>query len=177
MWARAAAGARAEAAGRRAADGLSEEKDDAAVPSELLAPLAPARRAVKHVLERLDPTDAPCSRGWGRRGWRRCWPTTCHAGKGGAVPLKLVDFLGSVQRLAWAKDNVCPWERRTCALRRSTRDRGNVAVGAGAGLPVGLEDLFTWAAGAGTCPSCSGPGITAARGMCGRAMAPLRVGR
>ena len=29
---------------------------------------------------------------------------------------KLVDFLGSGERLAWAKDNGCPWEARTCEL-------------------------------------------------------------
>jgi len=38
------------------------------------------------------------------------------AGMGGAVKLKLVDFCGSVEMLAWAKDNGCPWEGRTCAL-------------------------------------------------------------
>jgi hypothetical protein len=32
-----------------------------------------------------------------------------------AVPLKLTDFVGSVERLAWAKDNGCPWESKTCA--------------------------------------------------------------
>ena len=37
------------------------------------------------------------------------------AGKRGAVKLKLVDFVGSVKRLAWAKDNGCPWDPRTCA--------------------------------------------------------------
>jgi hypothetical protein len=33
-----------------------------------------------------------------------------------AVKLKVVDFVGSVERLAWAKANGCPWEKRTCAL-------------------------------------------------------------
>ena len=34
----------------------------------------------------------------------------------GAVKLKVVDFVGSVERLAWAKANGCPWEKRTCEL-------------------------------------------------------------
>ena len=33
------------------------------------------------------------------------------------MPLKLCDFVGSVERLAWANSNrVCPWNARTCAL-------------------------------------------------------------
>jgi hypothetical protein len=31
------------------------------------------------------------------------------AGKSAGVPLRLRDFVGSVERLAWAKDNGCPW--------------------------------------------------------------------
>ena len=31
------------------------------------------------------------------------------ARKSAGVPLKLVDFLGSVKQLAWAKSNGCPW--------------------------------------------------------------------
>ena len=38
------------------------------------------------------------------------------AGKGGSVPLKLRAFVGSIKMLAWAKDNGCPWEKRTCAF-------------------------------------------------------------
>ena len=29
--------------------------------------------------------------------------------------LKLKDFVGSVERLAWAKENGCPWDERTSA--------------------------------------------------------------
>jgi len=37
------------------------------------------------------------------------------AGKrAGAPPLKLVDFVGSETRLAWAKSNGCYWTERTC---------------------------------------------------------------
>jgi hypothetical protein len=31
------------------------------------------------------------------------------AGKRGAVKLSLVDFVGSIKLLAWAKENGCPW--------------------------------------------------------------------
>jgi len=37
------------------------------------------------------------------------------AGKSAGVPLKLVEFLGSDKRLAWAKSNGCPWTEATCA--------------------------------------------------------------
>jgi hypothetical protein len=32
------------------------------------------------------------------------------------VPLRVTEFCGSVERLAWAKANGCPWSERTCAL-------------------------------------------------------------
>jgi len=32
------------------------------------------------------------------------------------VAFKVDDFVGSVEKLAWAKDNGCPWEIKTCAL-------------------------------------------------------------
>jgi hypothetical protein len=35
------------------------------------------------------------------------------AGKSRGVPLKVVDFVGSVARLAWAKVNGCPWQEIT----------------------------------------------------------------
>ena len=38
------------------------------------------------------------------------------AGKAGAAPLMLDDFVGRVEMLAWAKANQCPWLERTCAL-------------------------------------------------------------
>jgi len=36
------------------------------------------------------------------------------AAAGAARVFKLVDFLGSAERLAWAKANGCPWVARTC---------------------------------------------------------------
>jgi hypothetical protein len=38
------------------------------------------------------------------------------AGKSAGLPLKLNEFVGSVHRLAWAKEIGCPWNTRTCAL-------------------------------------------------------------
>jgi hypothetical protein len=35
---------------------------------------------------------------------------------GAARVFKLADFVGSVERLGWAKANGCPWEERTCEL-------------------------------------------------------------
>ena len=37
------------------------------------------------------------------------------AGQAGAAPLKVQEFVGSVARLEWAKDNGCPWQPRMCA--------------------------------------------------------------
>jgi hypothetical protein len=48
------------------------------------------------------------------------------AGKGGAVRLKLKEFVGSVARLAWAKANGCPWDWKTSAL--IARNGGHLAV-------------------------------------------------
>ena len=94
-------------------------------PSPLLAPLLKEWRdvLVKHVLSRLDPTDcailAQVARPWLAVVVANNLP---RAGKGGAVPLQIADFVRSTDMLAWAKDNGCPWERRmddifrTCAL-------------------------------------------------------------
>jgi len=38
---------------------------------------------------------------------------------------KLVDFLGSAERLAWAKANGCPWDSHTCEL---AAQEGNLAA-------------------------------------------------
>jgi hypothetical protein len=75
--------------------------DDADAPSKLLAPLL-----VKHVLARV-------AKPWLAVVVANELP---RAGQWGAVPLKLADFLGSIERLAWAKDNGCPWDEETCAL-------------------------------------------------------------
>jgi hypothetical protein len=38
------------------------------------------------------------------------------AGKSEGLPLKLKEFCGSAERLAWARENGCPWGWRTCAI-------------------------------------------------------------
>ena len=171
-----------------AADADNDDNDDAdETLSELLAPLLEewSDVLVKHVLARLDPTDcamlARVAKPWLAVVLANNLP---RAGKGGAVRLKLVNFCGSVTRLAWARDNGCPWAAGTCArvaqsgqlevmqwarehgcpwnswTCQSAAERGHlellkwaraqgcewddgtcepggVAVGAGAGLPVG----------------------------------------
>jgi hypothetical protein len=97
--------------GGRPADAVAD--DDA--PSALLEPLLEEWRdvLVKHVLARLDPTDcallAQVGKPWLAVVVANNLP---RAGQGGAVPLKIADFIGSVERLAWAKDNGCPWGAR-----------------------------------------------------------------
>ena len=69
---------------------------------------------VKEVLGRLDPTDRAvlAQVGWP---WLAAVVRAASedrlpcAGKSRGVPLKLVDFVGSVARLRWAKVNGCPW--------------------------------------------------------------------
>ena len=93
-----------------------DSEDDA--PSKLLGPLLEEWRdpvLVKHVL--VDPTDCAMltrvAKPWLAVLVANNLP---RAGNGGAVKLKLVDFIGSVERLAWAKDNGCPWDTKTCML-------------------------------------------------------------
>ena len=38
------------------------------------------------------------------------------AGRTVGVPLKIKEFVVSIQLLAWAKANDCPWDARVCAL-------------------------------------------------------------
>ena len=72
---------------------------------------------VKHVLERLEPIDcamlAQVGKPWLAVVVANNLP---RAGKSVGLPLKLVDFVGSEKRLAWAKSNGCPWTERTCAF-------------------------------------------------------------
>jgi hypothetical protein len=65
------------------------------------------------------------------------------------VTHKLKEFCTSVARLAWAKASGCPWVEWTCVLT---------------------------SLGAGTWMCCGGRGRTTARGIPGRASAPLGVG-
>jgi hypothetical protein len=81
---------------------------DADAPSELLVPLLEEWRdvLVKHVLARLDPMDCAMLAQVGKP-WRAV-VQACElprAGTEGAVKLKLVDFLGSIKMLDWAKAN------------------------------------------------------------------------
>ena len=92
--------------------------DDDNAPSELLEPLLEEwPDLLGLVLAWLDPTDcallAQAGNPWLAAVVSRGLP---RAGKRGAVLLKLKDFVGRVETLAWAKDNACPWEEETCAL-------------------------------------------------------------
>jgi hypothetical protein len=49
----------------------------------------------------------------GRPGVCFCLP--CARANGGGL-LQVMDFIRSVELLAWAKENGCPWVARTCAL-------------------------------------------------------------
>jgi hypothetical protein len=52
------------------------------------------------------------------RGWRAAVASSglpC-AGITEGVPLRVTEFCRTVERLAWAKANGCPWGERTCAL-------------------------------------------------------------
>jgi hypothetical protein len=88
-------------------------------PSPLLAQLLDEWPDVlaAEVLARLDPTDLAM--------FARVGPVSRaavvssnlpSAGASEGVPLKLKEFCGSVQRLAWAKANDCPWVAATCAI-------------------------------------------------------------
>jgi len=70
----------------------------------------------RFVLPALDPTAlALLTRV--RRGWRAVVVSSglrC-AGITKRVPLTVTEFYGSVERLAWAKTNGCPWNEWTCA--------------------------------------------------------------
>jgi hypothetical protein len=69
------------------------------------------------VLPLLDPTDiALLARACWKCGEAVLWSGVEIAGETEDRPLKVEDFLGSVELLAWGKDNGCPWNRRTCAL-------------------------------------------------------------
>jgi hypothetical protein len=86
------------------------------------------------------------------------------AGKRGAVPLKLEDILGSVNRLAWARDNGCPWEGGTCSLLAAGGHVDVLQWARGHGCPWDLRNVVIAQRWADTCTCCSGRGRTAARG-------------
>ena len=89
---------------------------DADAPSELLGPMLDEwPDLLGLVLARLDSTDyallSRVGKPWLAAVVSRGLP---RAGKGGAVPLKLIKFIASVEMLAWAKANGCPWREETC---------------------------------------------------------------
>ena len=85
-----------------------DDDADADVPSALLVPLLEEWRHVfvKEMLARLDPTDCAMLAQVGKP-WLAVLEACKlpRAGTEGAIKLKLVDFLGSIKMLAWAKAN------------------------------------------------------------------------
>jgi hypothetical protein len=63
------------------------------------------------VMARLDPTDCAVLAQVGK-----AWLAAVLSAARGAVPLKLMDFVGSVKLLAWARAKGCPWRAGTCAV-------------------------------------------------------------
>ena len=84
-------------------------------------------------------------------------------GRVAARVFKLEDFLGSAERLAWAKASGCPWDWRTCQLAAA---RGSLGA-----LQWMREHGCRWNAGTchfaarGTLTCSGGRGSTIARGM------------
>ena len=127
----------------------------------------------EYVLERLDPAARASLARAGSAFLEVVFPrsifpfglpacaVTTRSGVAGRRVFKLVDFLGSAERLAWAKANGCPWVARTCQLRRSGRAPGGAAVGAGARLSVGLSDVLRR-----RCERASGRVAVGARARC-----------
>ena len=57
-------------------------------------------------------------------------PKLAGAGRTVGVKLKVEEVVGSVQLLAWAKENGCPWDARVCSFGRLGRAPGGSEVGA-----------------------------------------------
>ena len=69
------------------------------------------------VLRRLDPTDLALFARTGRASRAAVASSGLpRAGTSEGVAFKLTQFCASVERLAWAKANDCPWLARTCAV-------------------------------------------------------------
>jgi hypothetical protein len=116
------------------------------------------------VLSVLDPTDLALLA-------RACWkcgeavvPSGFEiAGESAEEPLRLTDFVRSVEVLAWGKDNGCPWNERTCAppLREGTWRR---CGGRGSTIAGGTQGRVCPLLGAATWRCWCGRGSTTARG-------------
>ena len=88
-------------------------------PSPLLGGLLeklPEVLAADEVLPRLGPVNLAVVGRVGVASWAAV--VACGLPRAGAseLPLKIPEFCLSVERLAWAKDNGCPWNARTFAL-------------------------------------------------------------
>ena len=95
----------------------ADAPDDDATPSELLGPLLEWPDLISLELNRLDPEDCAMLAQVGKPMLVAVASRGLQAGKAGAVPLKLSEFVGSTQMLAWARANGCPWnEVRQCRL-------------------------------------------------------------
>jgi len=121
----ASAGATTDGAGAVALAAPDVDDDDA--PSELLEPLLEEwPDLLGLVLAQLDPTDhallSRVGKPWLAAVVSRGLP---RAGKEGAELLKSRRFVASVEMLAWAKANGCPWTERTC---NSIARGGHLAV-------------------------------------------------
>jgi len=94
--------------------------------SPLLGPLLEELPDVfaAEVLPLLDPTDRAVIAQVGPQ-WLAAVVVSglSRAGKSTGVPLILNDFVGSVGRLAWARENGCPWDTRTGWLVSSGGDQ------------------------------------------------------
>ena len=108
-------GGRDKAYGDAVLLGLLREQGLVTYPSPLLGRLLEEWRdvLVKEVLAQLDPTDcavlAEVAKPW------LAVVVANNLPRAGKV-LEVGDFVGSVERLAWAKANDCSWTVRTCAL-------------------------------------------------------------
>ena len=109
---------------------LSAGSDDDDVDHDDFSPLLDLLQRfpdlfLKEVLERLDSTARALLARTGSAFWDLVFPRSIFPSgllgaetpaAGAARVFKLVDFLGIVDRLAWAKANGCPWDTRTCSL-------------------------------------------------------------
>jgi hypothetical protein len=85
------------------------------------------------------------------------------------VTHRLTEFVGSIERLAWAKASGCPWVVRTCALAAAGGRLDVLQWARAHGCPWG-ELTCAW----GRWRCCSGRGSTAVRGM--RRLVPRPLG-
>jgi len=163
-----------------------ENSGDDDAPSELLAPLLEEWREVRvtHVLSRLDPTNSAILARVGKPWLAVVLANNLpRAGKGWSVRLKVVDFVGSVERLAWARDNGCPWVATTCMLIARSGPLEVLQWARENGCPWGKDtcsraaqgghlEVLQWARVHG----CPWESMTCLIGRCGRAPGCVEVG-